>query len=287
MAGFIVKRKLQGVLPNGIADIQAGGLDDASLGTSKFQNLSITNAKINDLSASKITAGNITATIGITTGTLTAASAAIILDSSGITIKGKKLLLYDTGVSAIVGEIGSDTSVIYLLAKAGYDISVSGSGGNRVYLGSDGSVEVLSGNSKDIDINPANNIVDFHATKLTNVVDPTSAQDAATKLYVDSKLDDISVSAPTRALGTVYRNTSGKIMVVTVTLQCLNTETITSLVKSDSASTPTVVRAAVQIQNVSGTTILPVTFLVQPSDYYSVSHNGDETKYAWHEWLLL
>jgi len=199
-------------------------------------------------------------------------------------IKGNKIYIYSG--STVVGEIGYDTDTFYILAKTGQNLSITGANGNRFYLGSDGSVEVLSGNSKDIDINSDNDIVDFHGATLSNVVDPGNAQDATTKNYVDGKLDDVSVSEPSRAIDTVYQNTSGKIMLVTVTVGCLAGNELSCSVFTDGSNPPTTRRAVVQTSDSTGSVYTPVTFIVLPSHYYKIYNALDTVILEWHEWLL-
>jgi hypothetical protein len=70
----------------GTATIAQANMASASIGTAQIQSLAVTDAKINDVSAGKITAGTITATISITSPVITVTSGSITLNLDGTNI---------------------------------------------------------------------------------------------------------------------------------------------------------------------------------------------------------
>lgn len=89
----------------------------------------------------------------------------------------------------------------------------------------------------------------------------------------------VTPSAPTRALGTTYQNTSGKVLRVTPSIEVSATSLLLTGSKikvelmSDSAATPTTVRGTVG-QSVAGvlsltnSNTIPVSYDVPPNHYY-------------------
>ena len=93
-----------------------------------------------------------------------------------------------------------------------------------------------------------------------------------------------SVVTGSRALGTVYQNTTGRPMLVCVTASA-NTSGLTAItVASDSATSPTTSVANAGGTGAVGITVA-VTFWVLPSNYYKVSSTaGSCTLSLWTEW---
>lgn len=146
--------------------------------------------------------------------------------------------------------------------------------------------------------------------KLTNIGAPTAATDGARKSEVDTvdaKLDDVSHAEPTRAVDTIYQN-STKIRLVTVTAVCnvysgsgTSVSGYSYIEGQCSSSTPPTDRVAsggVQtllqgladgINNVNGRT--SIAFIVPPNYYYRVAtviatDGVTPTLVEWHEWDL-
>lgn len=126
------------------------------------------------------------------------------------------------------------------------------------------------------------------AFRITNIADPTSAQDAATKAYadvIDAKLDDVSQAQPTRALDTIYQN-STKIRVITIDTGLEESEDVSLQVGSSSPPTTVVSRPSV----VTGTIdiVVPLTAIILPSYYYRLANTGAGTPVIlrWTEWDL-
>jgi len=108
-------------------------------------------------------------------------------------------------------------------------------------------------------------------------------------LAVQGWMDDCSHSEPSRALDTIYQNTSGKIKVVSVSITTTaeEVETVESL--TDSATPPTtVINKQGSADSTSGALRFSMTFIVLVNHYYKVAiSTGSPTLLEWHEWDLL
>jgi len=91
-----------------------------------------------------------------------------------------------------------------------------------------------------------------------------------------------NVVSASRALGTIYQNTSGKPMMVAVTAIAANGGSLIGV--TDSASSPTTV--VISAQNASATGMnIAVSFWVLPGNYYKVyTATGTATSPIWTEW---
>ena len=92
------------------------------------------------------------------------------------------------------------------------DIEIGGDIGDRKIKTSTGLLEVEA--SGGISLNGAGNDLDVNNSKITNVLNPTAAQDAATKSYVDSVAQGLRVipaalAGTTADLGATYNNVNG------------------------------------------------------------------------------
>lgn len=107
------------------------------------------------------------------------------------------------------------------------------------------------------------------------------------------KVDDVSMSADvvgSRALATVYQNTSGKVMVVSVSghAAASTSPRIQAYVEVGD-NTPDVQVASVELDNnTADCSDGSLTFVVPPTAYYMVtsSTGGDITLRNWFEWGL-
>lgn len=143
--------------------------------------------------------------------------------------------------------IATDTKILYICvadgAWTGFDASILVQGILTLY-------ENLAGGGK----------------KLTNIGAPTASTDGARKAEVDTvdaKLDDVSVDDPTRVKDTIYQNTSGKIRLVVVCIDCDSGEDTKA--KIGSASPPTTVVG----DSTRGSHAGLVTFVfIVPDDWY-------------------
>ena len=143
--------------------------------------------------------------------------------------------------------------------------------------------------------------------KITGLDAPAANADAARKVDVDTVsalLDDVTVAEPTRALGTTYQNTGGKIRHVSVSVLCrvdVDSATVggTSQVDAycDADATPTTRRGIVSVALANIVTTgtetirncLNLSFDVPPNHYYKLTTTislGGVTPnlQEWHEW---
>lgn len=96
---------------------------------------------------------------------------------------------------------------------------------------------------------------------------------------------NVAWSEPTRALDTVYRNTTGKIKVVSVSIVCDDGEMADLLLGSSSPPTTRVLSLSNQLGLSS--VVLSGTIIVPDDYYYKVASSwGAPSKLEWHEWDL-
>ena len=124
--------------------------------------------------------------------------------------------------------------------------------------------------------------------KITGLGAPTAAGDAARKAEVDAvdaKLDDVSQAQPTRALGTIYQNTSGKLLFVTVSIYADDGEDV--IVEVEDATPPTTAVAFLSNRTGAGTLYVASSMIVPPNSYYRARATaGAPALYKWTEWDL-
>ena len=121
--------------------------------------------------------------------------------------------------------------------------------------------------------------------KITGLDAPIANADAARKVdvdTVDAKLDDVTVSQPTRALDTIYQNTTGKLKMVAIVARTLGGGNVRVLNGSTSPPGTTVARSYNgNAEPIYGT----MTFRVPPSWYYELETvAGTPTITEWTEW---
>ncbi len=297
--------------------------------------VTIKDAAIDTLSVSKLTAGNLTATGTITTGKLqTAASpaprieltstllagysdattkqfyldastgvayagaGAVILDSSGLTTKGQYIFVKDSG-GTLRGSLNGGT-VFTVQSAASTDLFLSATAaanlnsGTTITLAANGGANVIYLTGSSISCNNKNIVL---------VADPTSAQDVATKNYVDTTAAGsyTSQANPARSLDTVYQNTGSKSILVTISVALEVQDAVGTVsgsswvtVYSDSSNPPTTQIGALDNYVVSGTTgdfitYYAITFAVLPGNYYKVTKGkagdgADAALQTWTEW---
>lgn len=95
-----------------------------------------------------------------------------------------------------------------------------------------------------------------------------------------------SQSQPTRAIGTIYQNTTGKTVFVTASIELALASSIEVL--SDSSATPSTVIAeaglALTVASLAGTITVSVTFIVLNENYYEITASGTATLEKWTEY---
>lgn len=104
-------------------------------------------------------------------------------------------------------------------------------------------------------------------------------------------LDDVTQNDVTgsRAIdGTVFQNTSGKIKLVTITINTVSTnDEYYAIAYCDSNASPSTVITACSGETYNAQEAYnSMTFVVAPSYYYKVTETGDAVLYKWFEWDL-
>lgn len=105
------------------------------------------------------------------------------------------------------------------------------------------------------------------AAKITAVLDPTAAQDGATKAYVDAAVGSLG----TRTAPTITDGSNVQVSVdgfLTIIATCTTEMKVT--IKSDSSATPTTQIAVITAQPNTTDKIVSVTVPIKKDDYYRV-----------------
>ncbi|MBA7567545.1 hypothetical protein ES708_09260 [subsurface metagenome] len=124
--------------------------------------------------------------------------------------------------------------------------------------------------------------------KVTGLGTPTAAADAARKTEVDAlvgKFADVSHSEPSRSLDSTYRNTSGKIRLVTVTARAGSGGHPYIVAYCDATSSPTTIVAKACTSDDYQVPVNCLTFIVPVNYYYEIHCAGGSIE-EWHEWDL-
>ena len=102
-------------------------------------------------------------------------------------------------------------------------------------------------------------------------------------LYTCTQTD---VAASRAVNGTIYQNTTGKVVIAMITINYANTSAVATFI-CDSNASPTTQIGLVNIvaDNVLNTKIA-TTFIVPPSFYYKVAPTGSINIVNWFEWTL-
>ncbi len=126
-----------------------------------------------------------------------------------------------------------------------------------------------------------------HDRFLKNKASTTTVAALQTELdTTQALLDDCTQSIVTgsRALGTVYQNTSGKIMIVMVTAAFGAVgDGVIVYIEAGDTTPDTAVAETYGVADTEGA----VTFVVAPSSYYKVSAVAGASLVYWTEWTLL
>jgi hypothetical protein len=132
--------------------------------------------------------------------------------------------------------------------------------------------------------NDSFNPLDMNSNKITALATPTDDTDGATKNYVDTRIIPMTPSDVTssRAVDTTYTNSTGKPILVMVTLELLNGDYATGLVHA-SADPPTIAMGQVLNNDPDYETREQLTFIVPNGWKYRVTGSGTPTKNYWAE----
>lgn len=113
----------------------------------------------------------------------------------------------------------------------------------------------------------------------------TNVTNIATNVTDIAKLDDVSQTEPSRVVGTIYRNTSGKIRIVTISVSFSASGTIAE-VFCDANSSPST-RIIVVSTSPDRITPFAITFVVPPNFYYKLFESSATIGIVeWFEWDL-
>ncbi len=123
--------------------------------------------------------------------------------------------------------------------------------------------------------------------KITGLAAPSADGDAARKLdvdTVDAKLNDVTVSQPSRSKDVVYQNTSGKLLLVIISVALDASENARVFI---GAANPPLTQINDMIGGTGGDQPT-VTFIVPPSYYYKLTEVAATiTIIKWTECVLL
>ncbi len=164
--------------------------------------------------------------------------------------------------------IGSSAYRYIITSSGDIDFYVPNAAGNAAVLAmylTDADSPILSMNSHGI----------------SNVLDPTSDQDAATKKYVDDLLGSVGQNIVTgaRAIGTAYRNTSGKTMFVFVSWTGAGLYLPDVYCDADSPPVTVVGLGSASPPGTGG-----FAFFAVPDNYYYKIEDQGQTLYSWVEY---
>ncbi len=203
--------------------------------------------------------------------------------SGGIRLNTQALFVKHTDLTDKV-RLWADATHVYLYTQDDIPLWVWGKGGTFISGGVIDDIS-LSAGTEIIAIISHLHYLDMLTHRIKGVVDPSDPQDAATKKYVDDAVSGFTTQhdeTANRVQGTVYQNTTGKTMMVTVTGQTPNPLS-GFFAKTDSSNPPTLVVAAFVPAGNNLTSYVSITFMVLNNNYYSVQ-GADTAIYRWMEW---